>query len=909
MFIQVGHHGLDYDIASFFGILIGFSLAIAAFTLLRHFSNRDGGLLKLGLWQLAVPVYILLSESTAITHFSMLILVAIGVLSLLILKSLISNLANTPFTEILFITGYLLSSLVVVASAFQSIGIEETISRVYFPVIAIILIGILLSVAMKVERKWIYINQYIVAILVVLAIRELHLDGYLPSFATFVELTPLWVTLLHSGIAFVIAFKFDREPDAKKSSRKVEYVDPEERLKEEYVAMVAHEIRSPLAGITGISDLLMEGAEGELSPDVKRNMELISSSSKRLTFLLNDLLDISRIRENILEYKPKPVHLRSVVSRVMALQYSKASSKGIELRNQVAKSLPNVMVDIDKLEQILHNLINNSVKFTDEGYVSVDADLKDGEILLTIEDTGQGLSKEHIDRLLQSFGEDLTKPAPSTSGTGLGLKITNKLISLMGSNLVMESAQGFGSYFSFTLPTTDQPADVNDQYDNYTISKRDSTRPLTHIMPHRNARISEKYKIMIIDDEPVNIKVLSAQLSRAGYDIISFHDGREALNYLKNQQIPDLILLDIMMPNMNGFEVCTAIRQEFSQTELPVILLTAKSHTSDILQGFKHGANDYIAKPIAKDELLVRIKTHVELSKINHAFSRFVPHEFLRFLGYDSVMDIKLGDQVQKHMTVMFSDIKDFTRLSENMSPKEAFDFINTFLGIVSPLIRRSNGFIDKFIGDAVMALFPGGADDALKAAILITEELKKLNNTRGEKGLEPIHIGTGLHTGELMLGTIGEEMRMEGTVISDVVNTASRLEGLTKVFDNNVIISSDTLNALTVAKMYHFRYLGKTRVKGKNNILDVYGVIEGDDEVNVRLEKASAEAFEAGIMAFYNKNFTGASVHFNEVLKIHPGDKAASIFLKRSAHLMVNGVPKDWSGVDEGSIILEQLT
>lgn len=280
-----------------------------------------------------------------------------------------------------------------------------------------------------------------------------------------------------------------------------------------------------------------------------------------------------------------------------------------------------------------------------------------------------------------------------------------------------------------------------------------------------------------------------------------------------------MILLDIMMPNMNGFEVCTAIRQEFSQTELPVILLTAKSHTSDILQGFKHGANDYIAKPIAKDELLVRIKTHVELSKINHAFSRFVPHEFLRFLGYDSVMDIKLGDQVQKHMTVMFSDIKDFTRLSENMSPKEAFDFINTFLGVVSPLIRRSNGFIDKFIGDAVMALFPGGADDALKAAILITEELKKLNNTRGEKGLEPIHIGTGLHTGELMLGTIGEEMRMEGTVISDVVNTASRLEGLTKVFDNNVIISSDTLNALTVAKMYHFRYLGKTRVKGKNNI------------------------------------------------------------------------------------------
>ena len=909
MLIQVGSRGFDYDIATFSGIFIGFSFAIGVFTILQYLKSREAGLLLLGLWQAVVPVYLLFSDSTMNSHFSMLVLATTGLLALLLLKSFVVKPGNSAVVEILFITGYLISALVVLSSAFPALGIYETMPLVYFPVIAIIFVGILLFLATNLERKWLNVFQFMVAIFVVLAIREMHFSGYLPSFFTFVDYTSLWVTLLVSGIAYTVVLKIGSGTEAKRSSRKSEPADTEDRLKQEYVAMVAHEIRSPLAGITGISDLLMEGAEGELSPDVKRNLELISSSSKRLTFLLNDLLDVSRIRENILEYKPKPVHLRSVVSRVMALQYSKASSKGVELRNQVAKSLPNVMVDIDKLEQVLHNLINNSVKFTDEGYVSVDADLKDGEILLTIEDTGQGLSKEHIDRLLQSFDEDLTKPAPSTSGTGLGLKITNKLIALMGSSLVMESAQGFGSYFSFTLPITDESADVNDQYDNYTISKRDSTRPLTHIMPHRNARISEKYKIMIIDDEPVNIKVLSAQLSRAGYEIISFHDGREALNHLKNQQIPDLILLDIMMPNMNGFEVCTAIRQEFSQTELPVILLTAKSHTSDILQGFKHGANDYIAKPIAKDELLVRIKTHVELSKINHAFSRFVPHEFLRFLGYDSVMDIKLGDQVQKNMTVMFSDIKDFTRLSENMTPKEAFDFINTFLGVVSPLIRRSGGFIDKFIGDAVMALFPGGADDALKAAILITEELKKLNKTRGELGLEPIQIGTGLHTGELMLGTIGEEMRMEGPVISDVVNTASRLEGLTKVFDNNVIISSDTLDALNIAKMYHFRYLGKTRVKGKNNILDVYGVIEGDDEVNVKLEKASAEAFEAGIKDFYNKNFTRASVNFNEVLKIHPGDKAASIFLKRSAHLMVNGVPKDWSGVDEGSIILEQLS
>jgi len=205
------------------------------------------------------------------------------------------------------------------------------------------------------------------------------------------------------------------------------------------------------------------------------------------------------------------------------------------------------------------------------------------------------------------------------------------------------------------------------------------------------------------------------------------------------------------------------------------------------------------------------------------------------------------------------------------------------------------------------MALFPGGADDALNAAIQISEELKKLNADRKKLDMEPILIGTGVHSGDLMLGMIGEQLRMEGTVISDVVNTASRLEGLTKIFDSNVIISSHIVEAMSYSNLYHFRYLGKTRVKGKHNVLDVYGVIEGDDPLKMKLEKASAEAFEAGIKEFYDKNFTRASVHFNEVLKIHPHDKAASIFLKRSAHLMVTGVPDNWSGVDEGTYIMEQ--
>lgn len=679
-----------------------------------------------------------------------------------------------------------------------------------------------------------------------------------------------------------------------------------DRLKDEHVAMVAHELRTPLGGIIGISELLIEGAEGELPPAVNLNLKLIAESGRRLTYLLNDLLDLSKIRYETIQIHETPVHLRSLVSKVLALQFSTASTKGIELRNNVPTDFVNVIADEGKLEQILHNLVGNSVKFTDEGYVAVDVDRSGDKVMIMIEDTGKGLSQSNLQTILNSFEGELVQQGVGGHNSGLGLKISNKLIELHGSKLTMESAEGFGSFFSFQLNATDEPARVNDEFDNYSIAPRANNKALTQIRPHRNARLGDKFKIMVIDDEVINVKVLTAQLGKAGYDVSTYFNGPSALQAIKEGYLPDVVLLDIMMPQMNGYEVCTELRNEYDKIELPVIMLTAKNHVTDILEAFRVGANDYVTKPIAKDELLVRIKTHLELSKINHAFSRFVPHEFLGFLGYNSVLDIKLGDQEQQNMSIMFTDIKDFTRLSEKMTPKEAFDFINAFLGVVSPVIREKGGFIDKFIGDAIMALFPGGPVDAVDAAISMTAALKALNKDRRSKNLEPIITGTGIHSGELMLGIIGEELRMEGTVISDVVNTASRLEGLTKLFDNRIIISSDVKDGLNEMAQLHLRYLGKTRVKGKKSVLDVYGVVEGDDDDQMTLELRTKDDFESGLREFYNKNFTNASVHFNDVLQKNPRDKAASIFLKRSAQLMINGAPADWSGVDESMQLLE---
>ncbi|WP_364300783.1 response regulator [Moorena sp. SIO4A5] len=151
-----------------------------------------------------------------------------------------------------------------------------------------------------------------------------------------------------------------------------------------------------------------------------------------------------------------------------------------------------------------------------------------------------------------------------------------------------------------------------------------------------------------MDDEPVNRQVISNYLSMENYAIATATNGLEALEILSSRFQPDLILLDVMMPRMTGYEVCEKIRQKFLPSELPVIMLTANNQVSDLVEGFTCGVNDYLTKPFYKHELLARIKSHLRLYKITSAYGKFVPHDFLRFLGYDSIVDVKLGNYVQK---------------------------------------------------------------------------------------------------------------------------------------------------------------------------------------------------------------------------------------------------------------------
>ncbi|MFH1081763.1 MAG: adenylate/guanylate cyclase domain-containing protein [Pseudomonadota bacterium] len=250
-------------------------------------------------------------------------------------------------------------------------------------------------------------------------------------------------------------------------------------------------------------------------------------------------------------------------------------------------------------------------------------------------------------------------------------------------------------------------------------------------------------------------------------------------------------------------------------------------------------------------------------------------------------------------MTVMFADVRGWTALSESMSPQDNFNFINGYLRRVSPVIKEHNGFIDQYYGDGVMALFPGVPDDAVMAAIAMHRVVDEYNEERETYGLLPMGIGVGLHLGDLMLGIIGSEDRMQGAVVADAVNLAARLEGLTRIYGSSVTLSELTFSHLRDPHKYMHRFVDKLRVKGKNQPVSVYEVYDGDPRPVAVLKEQTKADFEEGLRLYYDRKFSESSVKFNQVLQNNPKDKAARIYLERCAHYMVRGVPEDWTGVE----------
>ncbi|WP_293337989.1 ATP-binding protein [Microcoleus sp. CAWBG58] len=693
-----------------------------------------------------------------------------------------------------------------------------------------------------------------------------------------------------------------------------------DKLKDEFLANTSHELRTPLNGIIGIAESLIDGATGKLPETTNFNLALIASSGKRLASLINDILDFSQLKYKSLELQTKSVNLREIVFVILKLCQPLVGTKKLQLINSVAPELPPIAADENRLEQILYNLIGNAIKFTESGTVEISAALiasheessPNPQLAITVSDTGIGIPENKLEQIFESFEQADGSTAREYGGTGLGLAVAKKLVELHGGKISVSSSVGVGSQFIFTLPVSESQPDFSSKQPGLTEGEEILIAPeLDPELSLVNSTIltkmdlieeGEKVKVLVVDDEPINIQVIINNLALENYAIAQAINGREALNLIESGFKPDLILLDVMMPQMTGYEVCRAVRQQYSPLEMPILMLTAKNQTSDLVEAFNSEANDYITKPFIKKELLARIKTQISLAKLNAAYGKFVPHDFLKLLERPSIIEVKLGDNQEKNMTVLFADIRSFTVLSEQMTPAENFAFINSYLGRVSPAIRENNGFIDKYIGDAVMALFPTSPSDGVRAAIDMQKELSIYNEQREQNGLLPIAIGIGLHAGNLMLGTIGERERMESTVISDAVNLASRLEGLTKVYGSGILVSGEIIDRLDDSETYNYRFVDRVTVKGKTTAVSVFEIYDAETEQSILLKQQTAEIFQEALNFYYQKKFVAAQKVFENILEINPEDLVATLYFKRSRKYRMYGVPEGWSGVEDGA-------
>ncbi len=721
------------------------------------------------------------------------------------------------------------------------------------------------------------------------------------------------IQLLEEENARALAARLQAEEEANAKLRQAD------KMKDEFLANTSHELRTPLNGIIGITEAVHEGVTGPTTPEMRDNLAMVIHAAKRLSGLVNDILDFSKLKNFELELQQRPIDLRPLTEVVLKVSESMLGGKSLTLTTHIPADLPPAFADENRLQQILYNLIGNAIKFTQEGEVKVQATVTGEFIAVSVSDTGIGIPADKQQAIFRSFEQGDGSTARQFGGTGLGLSITKQLVELHGGQITVESTPGQGSTFTFTLPVSKELPSVapQDAAPGGQLQTLEPLRGAPSLLLGSQAGEAPKmvtdapllpipakgsYHILVVDDEPVNRQVLKNHLSTEKYFVTSVMNGIEALEAIDSDKAFDLVLLDVMMPKMSGFEVCRKIREKHIPSELPVIMITAKNQVSDLVTGLAQGANDYVVKPFSKPELLARIKTHLNLLRISTATSRFVPYEFLRSLGRENITEVNLGDQVEKTGTVLFADIRGYTTLAEAMRPEEAFAFLNGYLGRMGPIIGKHKGFVNQFFGDGIMALFLDEPGNALQAAIEMQRVLLTYNEQRTSTGRKLISMGCGLHSGSLMMGMIGDERRLDTGLVSDTVNTTSRLEGLTKYYGASVLLSEGLRRQLPAPESYSLRYLGQVQVKGKKAPLAIYDCFDGDPEPLKTHKRQTLDSFTAGLEAYYDRKFELAMAAFEAVLAVFP-DPAARHYHQLAQEYLTQGVPANWTG----STVLEK--
>jgi len=412
-------------------------------------------------------------------------------------------------------------------------------------------------------------------------------------------------------------------------------------------------------------------------------------------------------------------------------------------------------------------------------------------------------------------------------------------------------------------------------------------------------------KVLIVEDSETNIDILIDALEE-DYEISVATDGETAIEILE-EEMQDLILMDVMMPGIDGYETCRRIKENPKFKNTPIIFITGKAETQDIIKGFQVGGVDYIAKPFHREEVCARVRNHLELQFLKKKDEERMRATMSRYLGPELVETlIESGQEVMgtsnHETTVLFSDIRSFITFSEELGAQETINMLNEYFTEMVRCIKGEKGMLDKFIGDAIMAVFGAPlpledhADCGVRAAISMVNSLSQLNVERQANGKKQIKMGIGLNSSPVIAGNIGSSDRMDYTVIGDGVNLAARLEGATKFYGAQILISEYTYKSLKGD--YLIRELDRITLKGKTKPRRIYEVLDFHTVESFPNKSEVLELFEIGIGHYRNGNWDGSIKAFEEALKLHPNDTAAQVYIDRCEYLKLNSAGETWDGI-----------
>lgn len=449
-----------------------------------------------------------------------------------------------------------------------------------------------------------------------------------------------------------------------------EQLQREVKWKDDFLANTSHELRTPLHGMINLAQTVVHRGQHTLHKQNIEDLKLLITIGRRMSLMVDDLLDLSQLKENKIVLDRKEVHVQAVASGVADMLRFMVEGKPLRLTIDIPKSFPPVSADEKRMIQILFNLLHNAIKFTNEGTISVRAEARDGIAYIHVADTGIGIDEETKQSIFLPYEQGNADRSASGGGIGLGLSICKQLVELHGGTLHVESTLGAGSVFTFTLPIAAEYVREEEEPRNEPVEAESSeaeATPASEQDPEAADQSAAKPRILAVDDDPVNLKILRDILSRDEYYIETATSGNEAISRLNDGQW-DLVIADVMMPNMSGYELARSIRKRFSVSELPILLLTARNRLEDVYSGFLSGANDYVTKPADALELQYRVRA---LNEVKQSVSERLRME----AAY-------LQAQIQPHF--LFNTLNSITALSDIDTQKmnRLIDAFNSYLRI-----------------------------------------------------------------------------------------------------------------------------------------------------------------------------------------------------------------------------------